>query len=260
MPRPDYVRDLISGECVSEDQYRGLMGSAVRSVVALQECAGIDVLTDGEWWRKSYIGVIAELAHGFELSVNPADGRPWTIVVDKLAPKQPGFIAREVAFLKQITGRNIKATLPAPALLGERMWDPDRSAAAYPTREDFIRDSLESAKKDREESEAKLKEYTEQLTEARAEAKGIVDEGRRDAEVVQRKIEDDAKAEAAALVERARREIQIATDTAVKSLYDLSGKLATDIASRIIRKELNPAEHERLIAESIDELSKVSRN
>jgi 5-methyltetrahydropteroyltriglutamate--homocysteine methyltransferase len=142
MPRPDYVRDLISGECVSEDQYRGLMGSAVRSVVALQECAGIDVLTDGEWWRKSYIGVIAELAHGFELSQNPADGRPWTIVVDKLTAKQPGFIAREVAFLKQITGRNIKATLPAPALLGERMWDPQRSAAAYPTREDFIRDCV----------------------------------------------------------------------------------------------------------------------
>jgi 5-methyltetrahydropteroyltriglutamate--homocysteine methyltransferase len=142
MPRPDYVKDLISGDCVSEDRYRGLMDSAVRSVVALQECAGIDVLTDGEWWRKSYIGVIAELAHGFELSVNPADGRPWTIVVDKLAPKQPGFIAREVAFLKKITGRHIKATLPAPALLGERMWDKDRSALAYPTREDFIRDCV----------------------------------------------------------------------------------------------------------------------
>ncbi len=61
------------------------------------------MVTDGEWWRKSYIGVIAELAHGFELSRNPADGRPWTVVVDKLSPKQPGFIAREVAFLKQLT-------------------------------------------------------------------------------------------------------------------------------------------------------------
>jgi 5-methyltetrahydropteroyltriglutamate--homocysteine methyltransferase len=95
-------------------------------------------VTDGEWWRKSYIGVIAELAHGFELSRNPADGRPWTIVVDRLSPKQPGFIAREVNFLKQITRRDIKATLPAPGLLGERMWDPERSAKAYPTRESFV--------------------------------------------------------------------------------------------------------------------------
>ncbi len=143
-------------------------------------------------------------------------------------------------------------------VLGKFAWGPILSALQK--REDFIRDSLESAKRHREESEAKLKEYTQQLTAARAEAKDIVDEGRRDAEVVQRKIEDTAKKEATVLIERARREIQIATDTAVKDLYDLSGKLATDIASRIIRKELNAAEHERLIAESIDELSKVSRN
>ena len=143
-------------------------------------------------------------------------------------------------------------------VLGKFAWGP--ILGALQKREDFIRDSLESAKKDREQSEAKLKEYTEQLTAARAEAKGIVEEGRRDAETVQRKIEDSAKKESTALIERARREIQIATDSAVKDLYDLSGKLATDIASRIIRKELNAAEHERLIAESIDELSKVHRN
>jgi 5-methyltetrahydropteroyltriglutamate--homocysteine methyltransferase len=139
MPRPDYVKDLISDAFRgSSEEYRRLMESAVRSVVALQECAGLDVITDGEWWRKSYIGVIAELANGFELSRNPADGRPWTIVVDRLSPKQPGFIAREVEFLKTITTRQIKATLPAPALLGERMWDPDRSSKAYPTRESFV--------------------------------------------------------------------------------------------------------------------------
>jgi 5-methyltetrahydropteroyltriglutamate--homocysteine methyltransferase len=139
MPRPSFVKDLIADEApFSDDEYRRLMGSAIHSVVALQEAAGLDVVSDGEWWRKSYIGVIAELAHGFELSHNPADGRPWTIVVDKLSPKQPGFIANEVRFLKQLTSRAIKATVPAPALLGERMWDPARSSKAYPTRESFV--------------------------------------------------------------------------------------------------------------------------
>jgi 5-methyltetrahydropteroyltriglutamate--homocysteine methyltransferase len=143
MPRPDYVKDLISDDYQgSREEYERLMGLAIHSVVAMQEMAGLDVVTDGEWWRKSYIGVIAELAHGFELSRNPADGRPWTIVVDKLSPKQPGFIAREVEFLKGIAQRQIKATLPAPALLGERMWDPDRSSKAYPTRDDFVRDCV----------------------------------------------------------------------------------------------------------------------
>src|SRR5690349_18340686 len=139
LPRPDYVKDLISDDFAGSDaEYRAWMESAVRSAVALQECAGLDVITDGEWWRKSYIGVIAELAHGFELSRNPADGRPWTIVVNKLSPKNPGFIAREADFLKSITKRQIKATLPAPALLGERMWDPKLSAKAYRTRESFV--------------------------------------------------------------------------------------------------------------------------
>jgi 5-methyltetrahydropteroyltriglutamate--homocysteine methyltransferase len=143
LPRPSFVKELIADDSPhSPEEYRHLMGSAVHYAVALQEAAGLDVVTDGEWWRKSYIGVIAELAHGFELSRNPADGRPWTVVVDKLSPKQPGFIAREVSFLKKLTNRQIKATLPAPALLGERMWDPDKSAKAYPTREAFIRDCV----------------------------------------------------------------------------------------------------------------------
>ena len=32
--------------------------------------------------------------------------------------------------------------MPAPALLGERMWDPVKSAKAYPKREDFVRDCV----------------------------------------------------------------------------------------------------------------------
>src|SRR5207245_10222324 len=91
---------------------------------------------------KRGIRALAELAHGFELSINPADGRPWTIVVDKLSPKQPGFIAQEVKFLKTLTKKRIKATVPAPALLGERMWDASKSSKAYPKREDFVRDCV----------------------------------------------------------------------------------------------------------------------
>src|SRR6476646_3780409 len=125
LPRPAFVLDLINDRPpLPSERYTHEMQAAVRYAVAMHEMAGLDVVTDGEWWRKSYIGVIAELAHGFKLSRNPADGRPWTVVVDRLAPKQPGFIAREAAYLKQLTQRDIKVTLPSPALLGERMWDP----------------------------------------------------------------------------------------------------------------------------------------
>src|SRR5215471_7844535 len=126
LPRPAFVLDLINERPpLPRAEYEQRMQAAVRYAVAMQEQAGLDVVTDGEWWRKSYIGVIAELAHGFELGKNPADGRPWTIVVDKLSPKT-----------------QIKATLPSPALLGERMWDAAKSSKAYPKRDDFVRDCV----------------------------------------------------------------------------------------------------------------------
>src|SRR6266436_2681234 len=136
LPRPAFVLDLINERTpLPRAEYELRMQAAVRYAVAMQEQAGLDVVTDGEWWRKSYIGVIAELAHGFELGTLP-DGRPFTLVVDTLAPKTPGFVAREVAFLKTITTRLIKSTLPSPALLGERMWNADSEAKAYPQRDD----------------------------------------------------------------------------------------------------------------------------
>ena len=139
MPRSAFVQDLINDQSPpSPERQEAQMDAAVRYIVAVQEQAGVDVLSDGEWRRKSYIGIIAELAHGFELS-HTHDGRPWTVVVDKLAPFRPGSIAREISFLKRITSRKIKATLPSPALLGERMWHPEKSAKAYPKRDDFVR-------------------------------------------------------------------------------------------------------------------------
>lgn len=138
IPRPLVVRELIEKPQWDATD-AATMDAAVRFVVAMQERAGLDVVNDGEWRRRSYIGVIAELAHGFTLETNPADGRPWTVVTETLAPKPAGFIAREAAFVKTIATVATKITLPAPALLGERLWDAERSRKAYPRREDFVR-------------------------------------------------------------------------------------------------------------------------
>jgi 5-methyltetrahydropteroyltriglutamate--homocysteine methyltransferase len=141
IPRPLVVRELIEKPEWDETD-KHTMDSAIRFVVAMQERAGLDVVNDGEWRRRSYIGVIAELAHGFTLEINPADGRPWTVVTEKLTPKPAGFIAAEAKFVKEIARVATKITLPAPALLGERLWDKERSKKAYPKRDDFVRDCV----------------------------------------------------------------------------------------------------------------------
>ena len=141
MPRPDFVQDLFllgNKESPNKLDKHNNLDAAVRYIIALQEASGIDIISDGEWRRRSYIGVIADIANGFELSMH--NGKHWTTVVDKLEIKQEGVIAEEAKFLVQNTNCNTKVCLPSPYLLGQRMWDQEKSKNAYPTRESFMYD------------------------------------------------------------------------------------------------------------------------
>ena len=135
-------------------------------------------------------------------------------------------------------------------VLGKFAWGPILNTLQ--ARESFIHEALATAKRDRDEAEARLREYEARLAQARTEASAIVDEGRRDAIVVKQRIEEDAQREADKRLERAKREIQIATETATKELYQLSARLATEMAGKVIGRELTPQDHERLITESLD--------
>ncbi|NOT02600.1 MAG: F0F1 ATP synthase subunit B [Phycisphaerales bacterium] len=126
-------------------------------------------------------------------------------------------------------------------------------------REKFIADSLAQAKHEREEAKGLLVKYQGQLDQARQAASGIVDEGRRDAEVVRGRIEREAREEAERMLARAKRDIEIARDTAVSDLYKVAASLATDVAGRIIRKEMSAVDHEALVKESIEELALTGR-
>jgi len=140
-------------------------------------------------------------------------------------------------------------------ILGKYAWRPILNGLNK--REAFIRDSLEQARRDREEADRKLAEHTAQLNEARDEASAIVEEARRDAEVVKRTIQDETRKEADAMLARARREVQHARDTAVRDLYDLAADLATEAAGRIIHRHLSPADHAELVRESIAEIGRA---
>jgi F-type H+-transporting ATPase subunit b len=138
-------------------------------------------------------------------------------------------------------------------VLGKFAWGPILSGLK--AREDFIHDALAKAKGDRDEAAAQLKLYEQKLADARAAASALVEEGRRDADALRQAYEAKAKEEAEQTLQRAKREIAIAKETAIKELYTLSGKLATDIAGKIVQRELKPEDHEKLIRETLDQLS-----
>jgi 5-methyltetrahydropteroyltriglutamate--homocysteine methyltransferase len=139
MPRSQFVRDLMAPEATERlgaDRVQAEMDRAVAYVIAMQEAAGIDVISDGEWRRLSYIGVIADIVHGFERGTR--DGLSWHVVTDRMVSKRPGLIAEEAKFLVKHTTARSKVALPSPYLLGQRMWEQDKSSKAYPTRESFM--------------------------------------------------------------------------------------------------------------------------
>jgi F-type H+-transporting ATPase subunit b len=138
------------------------------------------------------------------------------------------------------------------AVLGKYAWP--RLLRVLDERERAIRQSLEEARREREQAGQLLERYEQQLDKARAEASAIVDEGRRDAEIVRRRIHDEAQSESDAMIARAKREIQLATDTAVKELYDRFADLAIETARGILREELTPERHKQLIEQSLERI------
>src|SRR5262245_16528631 len=112
------------------------MDSAVRFAVGMQEQAGIDIISDGEWRRETYVDVVAEIMTGFEW-VKRETFAYHQVVTRRMAPRRPGVVAEEARFLRQNTDRRGEGCLPSPYLIGERMWEPAHSREAYPTREAF---------------------------------------------------------------------------------------------------------------------------
>jgi 5-methyltetrahydropteroyltriglutamate--homocysteine methyltransferase len=140
LPRPAWVRDVVldrkDGKIAEADADRWL-DRAIESAIALQERAGLEEITDGEWRRESYVKVFAERVRGFHHDLNPSGGLPYPAVVAPVEYYRP-IAADEVRFVRGRTQQRIKATLPSPYIIGRRMWHPEHSTKAYPTREKLM--------------------------------------------------------------------------------------------------------------------------
>jgi len=112
------------------------MDDAVRFAIGMQEQAGIDIVSDGEWRRESYVDIIGEVMNGFRWVERDVFAY-HQVVTERMTPRRPGAVAAEARFLKDNTHRRVKVCLPSPYLIGQRMWEPAHSASAYATREAF---------------------------------------------------------------------------------------------------------------------------
>jgi F-type H+-transporting ATPase subunit b len=143
------------------------------------------------------------------------------------------------------------------AILGRYAWPPLMKGLS--DREEQIRGALEKARAERIEAEKLLAQYQQQIEQARVEATAIVEEGKRDAIAAARRVQEETRREADEIVARARREVQLASDAAVKELYDRTADLAVQIAGQILRKEIRADDHRGLVNESIERMRAAGR-
>jgi 5-methyltetrahydropteroyltriglutamate--homocysteine methyltransferase len=141
LPRPAWLLDLlheyVAGR-LARDEWQRACDRAVPFAVALQEAAGIDMLSDGEWRREGYFQVFYERVEGFRPDLIRGRTRLWPAAVAPLRRRGP-IVADGVAFLRGYTDRAVKVSLPSAYVILRRFWSPEHSAGVYPSREDFLR-------------------------------------------------------------------------------------------------------------------------
>ena len=127
-------------------------------------------------------------------------------------------------------------------------------------REDSIRSSLEDAKKTRVEMEKMRSDFQKELADAHQQIPKLLEEARRDAELLAADMRAKAAADIQAERERLRREVDIAKDQAIKELWEQAAQLATLMSAKAIGRSLTEDDHRRLLDESIEEMTSRQRN
>ncbi|MBI3629155.1 MAG: cobalamin-independent methionine synthase II family protein [Candidatus Rokubacteria bacterium] len=160
--RPAYLvearRDAESGR-LGPAEFKQVEDRAVDEAVTLQEEAGLAVVTDGEMRRYAFFGHLIEALDGFdklggwaipfrnERGEQLVFKRP--VVVERLRWRR-SMCAEEFVYLRARARRPGKTTLIS-AQQAAAYYDPDKSRAAYATRDAYLADVVDFSRREVEE-------------------------------------------------------------------------------------------------------------
>ena len=140
-------------------------------------------------------------------------------------------------------------------IMWKAAWKP--LVDALDVRAEKVRSDIENAEKNLLESEQLLAEHERMMDRAKEEATKIIAEGKSDAEKLKDSIVARANSEAKELTERAKKEILLAKEKALDELKAEVVILSTEIASKIIAKNLKPGDQKAIVEEAIKKLRTV---
>jgi 5-methyltetrahydropteroyltriglutamate--homocysteine methyltransferase len=146
--------DLARG-AITPSAFKAIEDRAVDEAVALQEEAGLEVVTDGEMRRQSFQSQMTTAVHGF--GDVPLEAFLWgdwhgDTEVGEMHLERPASLGAvtkltrrrylsvdEFTYLYDRTNRIPKVTLPSPSLWAN-FWSPQHSRQVYPTLDHFLDD------------------------------------------------------------------------------------------------------------------------
>jgi 5-methyltetrahydropteroyltriglutamate--homocysteine methyltransferase len=135
---------------IGKDQLETLLTDATRSTIEQEEGAGLDVITDGEQRRSSFVSFVGDKIPGFtvmhitELSPQAKEilkrnkvqlTYARALVTEHI--RESVIAADEFQAARKFSKKPFKVTLPAPYLLMWECWHKEKSREAYPTPEEF---------------------------------------------------------------------------------------------------------------------------
>jgi 5-methyltetrahydropteroyltriglutamate--homocysteine methyltransferase len=140
--RPRYLqqaRDAYAAGQLPAPDFKRIEDRAVDQAIAMQEGIGLDVITDGELRRFSFLDQLVGELDGVELMdaapihfKNAVEDWIWHnpfTVTGKISQKRKLTI-EEFAYNRARAAKRVKVTLPSPLIL-YTSWSPERSGAVY---------------------------------------------------------------------------------------------------------------------------------
>ena len=117
---------------------------------------------------------------------------------------------------------------------------------------------IAEATKAKEEAESLKSEYEESMKQARDKANDILNTAQKSATQQSEEIIREANAQAVSIKAKAERDIEQERRKAVNEIKDEIGDMAMEIAGKVIGREINSSDHEKLIDEFINKVGEES--
>jgi 5-methyltetrahydropteroyltriglutamate--homocysteine methyltransferase len=166
--RPDYLKRARAAFEAGElppPSYKEIEDRAVDQVIALQEGAGLDVVSDGELRRHTFIDQLLDAVEGLTPDPQPehipvpfyGEQRDEPDVVFSVPATATARLARkrmmtveEFSYARARARRPVKVTLPSPLMLF-LVWSPERSREVYSDAFELFADGLRLMKEEAQE-------------------------------------------------------------------------------------------------------------